>query len=289
MNRALFGPTALFLLWASAATAQAPTYLRSWPTFDVLPLGLASDGTTRLYAVDELGVLWMYAQAGTSLCNITSHSGHEGYGVAVLSDGTIVAAEYSGPFVNRTSKYCVPISSWTTGGPPTYLAVDNADNVYVTEDNSDKVQVFTKDGAFVREWPSPHPTGIAIHAGVVYVVGHLDGLIHSYMLDGTPVGSFAHGLCCPDQLAADANGRLYAADKSLGQIRCFAANGTALWTVGPNVSGYPYNPARFVSVTVASDGTIFAGDYDHRRFVVLGAGVTPALRSSFGALKAHYR
>jgi len=289
MNRFLLGPTSLLLLWASVATAQVPTYLRSWPTFGALPLGLATAGTARLYMVDERGIVWMYAQTGTTLCDITSHSGQEGYGVAVLSDGTVVAAEHTGPLVDRTSMFCVPISSWSTGGPATYLAVDDADNVYVTEDISDKVQVFTKAGAFIREWPSPHPTGIAIHAGVVYVVGRLDGVVHSYLLDGTPVGSFAHGLCCPDQLAADAFGRLYAADKSLGQIRCFAADGTGLWTLGPNVSGYPYNPARFVSVTVSGDGTIFAGDYDHRRFVVLGAGPTPALRSSFGALKAHYR
>jgi len=169
------------------------------------------------------------------------------------------------------------------------LAADVANNVYVTEAASDKVQVFSKNGGPLRAWSSPHPTGIAYRASVVYVVGQFDGLVHSYFPDGTPVGPFAHGLCCPQQLAVDADGKLYVADMSLGQLRCFDADGTVLWTLGPDVQGYPYNPARFVSVTVSSDGTIFAGDYDHRRIVVLGAGATPILRSSFGALKAHYR
>jgi len=289
MNRSLLGPTALLMVWASVATAQAPTYLRSWPTSGDLPLGLATDGATRLYQVDEVGTVWTYSLTGTSLCSQIAFVGHEAYGIAFLSDGSVVTtgADLADPLVRRGTG-CHQFIEWVTGAPPTYLAADVANNVYVTEATSDKVQVFSKYGAPLRAWSCPHPTGIAYRASVVYVGGG-DGLVHSYFPDGTPWSSFAHGLCCPEQLAVDANGNLYAADMSLGQLRCFAADGTVLWTLGPNLAGYPYNPARFVSVTVASDGTVFAGDYDHRRIVVLGAGATPTLRSSFGALKAHYR
>jgi DNA-binding beta-propeller fold protein YncE len=290
MNRSLLGSTALLMLWASVATAQAPTYLRSWPTSGDIPLGLATDGATRLYQVDEVGTVWIYSLTGTSLCSRTTLVAHEEYGIAFVPDGSFVfTSNYplSGALVRRGFA-CSPVSAFDTAGQPTYLAADVANNVYVTEAASNRVEVFSKFGAPARAWSCPHPTGIAYRASVVYVVGG-DGLVHSYFPDGTPWSSFAHGLCCPEQLAVDANGNLYAADMSLGQLRCFDANGTVLWTLGPNVPGYPYNPARFVSVTVSSDGTIFAGDYDHRRIVVLGAGVTPTLRRSFGALKAHYR
>src|SRR5690349_7531863 len=207
MTRSVLGTAALLILWASVATAQAPTYLRSWPTVGDIPLGLATDGTTCLYVVDEVGTVWMYSLTGTSICSQVPYIACEASSIAFRSDRSIVTAgrDLFAPLL-RFGTGCSQFNERTLGAPPTYLAVDIANNVYVTEDASNKVQVFLRFG--VREWPSPHPTGIAYHAGVVYVVGGLGGLVHSYFPDGTAVGSFAHGLCCPRQLAAGADGKL---------------------------------------------------------------------------------
>jgi sugar lactone lactonase YvrE len=66
-------------------------------------------------------------------------------------------------------------------GPDGGIAVDSAGNVYVVDQNNDRIQKFTNDGKFITNWgsrgtgdgmfdgPSLGPSGIAIdHRGYVY-------------------------------------------------------------------------------------------------------------------------
>jgi outer membrane protein assembly factor BamB len=92
-----------------------------------------------------------------------------------------------------------------------------------------------------------------------------------------------------EQLAIDASGNLYIADWGAFQLRKFAPNGTTLWTVSSSVPGYSFGPLRQHGVTVAADGTIYVGDYDHRRVLVFTQGSTATAAMSWGRLKARFR
>ena len=67
---------------------------------------------------------------------------------------------------------------FATLSTPTDIATDNAGNVYVLDSENDKVQKFTTNGTFVKEWSIQRtnasdlvPTAIsADNAGNVYVI-----------------------------------------------------------------------------------------------------------------------
>ncbi|MGZ5550990.1 MAG: hypothetical protein ACXW07_09565 [Nitrososphaeraceae archaeon] len=77
---------------------------------------------------------------------------------------------------------------------PTDIATDNAGNVYVLDTENDKVQKFTTDGTFVKEWNIQRtkaselvPTDIAIDssAGNVYVLDGGSNKVQKYTTNGT--------------------------------------------------------------------------------------------------------
>ena len=116
----------------------------------------------------------------------------------------------------------------------------------------------------------------------------LDGHIQVFSTDGVPQGSILTGAQLGEQLSTDGT-HLYLADHGGKELKCFTTGGQLLWKVGPVVTGYPYPSARFSSVTVADDGTIYAGDFDNRRILVFSPPPTATLGETFGAIKARYR
>ncbi len=282
---------ALFLILASPAAVLAqPAFVTSWNSVGI-PLGLLLDEAGHIYSTCESGsgaALRKFDLAGNLLSVFGQADPYEGYGVARLSDGSIAVADYGGR-VQRFSDSGALLSSWPTGGQAVYLAVDASDNIYVTDGNGDRVREFNSNGVLLANWPSPHPTGIAYAGGVVYVVGRNNGLLSKYAPDGAPLGTFPTGLTAAEQLSIDASGNLFIADWGALQLRKFAPNGTVVWTLGSSVPGYSFGPVRYHGVTVAPDGTIYTGDYDHRRILVLKEGLTPTAGMSWGQLKVRYQ
>lgn len=286
------GTLVLACFSATLALAQAPTFLGSWPTVG-LPLGLATDAANDVYLVDEgtQAAIHKYSPWGTPLAAINPGAIFEAYGLAFLSDQSILVADYYGRTISRyNSATGSPMGSWVSGGSnAVYLAADELDNVYVTSDNSDEVFRYSSGGILLGSWSSPHPTGIAYFQGVVYVMGLFNGLVSKYQPDGTPLGSFPTGLSTVDQISFDAQGHLYLADRGLNMLKCMDRDGSTRWTVGPTVPGYSYGSPQFISVTVAQDGTIYAGDFAHRRVLVFGTAPTATRTSTFGAVKTGSR
>jgi sugar lactone lactonase YvrE len=188
------------------------------------------------------------------------------------------------PLANTVS--CASLSSWTNP-EPTGLAVDSAGNVYVVDDSTNLVDVYTGAGAFIRSVGSGHlssPAGVAVDgSGNIYVTDEVQSIYTSgsvqYQVDvfngitsGTP-GAFstswgtsasAAGLWGnPVGIAANSAGAsLYVADQNTGVIQVFGPGGTALtqWgssgTTGDGTFGYP------VGVALDASGKVYVADED---------------------------
>src|SRR5262245_11741577 len=94
----------------------------------------------------------------------------------------------------------------------TGLSVDSHGNVYVADEASRRVEVFSSAGTPLREWPVSAPPGrIAIDAAdTVYV--RVDGGVQRFKTDGTLLGTFtAPGR---DAIAVDSRGNVFVEDAS---------------------------------------------------------------------------
>jgi NHL repeat len=80
----------------------------------------------------------------------------------------------------------------TTLSTPTDIAIDSTGNVYVLDGENDKVQKFTTDGIFVKEWNIQRTkaselvsTDIAADsAGNVYVIDAGSNIVQKFTTDG---------------------------------------------------------------------------------------------------------
>jgi len=273
------------------AMCQPPTFIGSWPSGG-LPLGLALDASGSLYVADEHNAvgLRVFSQGGVPMGTFNPGGFIESYGIGILSDQSIIFADYYGNRVLRYSAGGTFLSQFATGGTRSaWLAVDESDNVYVTDDQEDKVRKFTSSGALLTQWAVTHPSGVAYTNGQVFVTEMFNGQIKVFSPTGTPQGSFANGATFAQELTANGTGQLYLGDHGTHQLRCFSTDGTLLWTLGPNVPGYPFASVDLVSVVQAPDGTLFAGDFNNRNVLIFVPTPVATARNSFGALKARYR
>ena len=273
------------------ANAQAPVHVTSWPTVDI-PLGIAvgPDGLVYVGAQHAGSAMaHVYTQAGDEVNQIGGGS-PETYGLGFLGTGELLIARYYDARVDRFTVGGVFLGTWNMGGSNAlYLAVDPDDNVYVTDDNGDRVRKVNSAGVPVANWPVAHPSGIAFLNGKVYVAGMFSGTISVFLPDGTPAGSFPTGTTWAEQLSVDNSGNLLLADVGSSQLKCFEPDGTVLWTLGPNIPGYVAGSCKHMSVAQGPNGTLLVGDYDNRRILVLGQQPTAATSVSWGHVKSQYR
>lgn len=276
----------------SSVRAQSPQFLSSWST-PAAPLGLAVGPDGLLYVGEPAGPstgLRLYGQDGSA--HGVFLTGTEVHGLGFLSSGYLLAAEYVNEYIG-----VYPLAGgfrrilYWQGVYELYIAVDAQDRAYFTDDRNGQVALARTvgNGQILKQWAVPHPTGICLTNGLVYVASATSGTISSFMPDGTPVGSFPTGATAPQQLATDAAGDLLLADHGLHQLKCFRTDGTLVWTLGPIVPGYPYGTCDFMSVTVSTGGIIFAGDAINHRILRFTPQSTPVGLSSWGRIKALYR
>ncbi len=117
---------------------------------------------------------------------------------------------------------------------PSHLALDREGNLHVTDADNGRIEVFSGEGVFVREYG---------RANV-----------------GVPLKE-PYGIC------AGTDGNLYVADRDLGRILVFAPNGSQI-----NVFSKPgSNPGELSSprgIAVGTEGRIFVADTGNRRVSV---------------------
>lgn len=282
---------ALVAMLPAEVRAQAPDLLASWPTADI-PLGMAVASNGLVYVGTQSGgsaLAHIYTQRGVPAGEIGGSS-PETYGVGFLHSGELLVAEYYSHIVNLFSPGGASAGTWALpGNNALFLAVDNLDDVYITDDNGDHMRKVSSGGAVLADWSTPHPAGVAFLNGLVYVAGMWNGIMSVYSPNGTLAASFPTGCTWAEQLSVDSSGNLLLTDHGLHQLKCFRPDGTLLWTLGPSVPDYGPGICDFFSVVPGAGGTILAGDYANRRVLILGARPTPTRLASWGSLKAKFR
>jgi len=98
---------------------------------------------------------------------------------------------------------------------PTNVWVAPSGQIYVTDRENNRIQVFDPDGRFLTLWPDLHSVdAIFIRNGVMYAGAGLDNKILKLDLSGKLLGSWGPpgGIQYPHGLCADTNGNLYVAE-----------------------------------------------------------------------------
>lgn len=170
---------------------------------------------------------------------------------------------------------------------PTGMAFDSNWNVYVTDECTNRVSFYTKDGDYIGKWNEKpglgadnldRPAGIAINKAdnSVYVTDPTNHRIQKRTTDGRILaqwGSYGHGageLDMPWGIAVDRQGNVYVADWRNDRIQKFSADGKFLLQFGRSGTGEG-EFSRPSGVAVDKDGVIYVSDWMNNRLQVFDA------------------
>jgi len=142
------------------------------------------------------------------------------------------------------------------------------DRVYVADFDNDRVQVFTRDGAFLFAWGSTGadpgqfrgPAGLAVdREGSVFVADHYNHRIQKFSGDGLHLGGWNAGdaEATPLGLAVDGDGRVYATDLDAGRVRVWSRGGDRLAEWGDLAEPW--------GIAVDAGGDIWVADHGRDR------------------------
>ena len=203
------------------------------------PLPAAQVSTTAPAPVFEGA--WAYAPVGVI------DSGMAGaHGLALDESGQIYVAGDGGVRVLRGDGTLV--REWNTGSPATCIALDEE---HVFLGGRTRIEVFTRDGAFVRAWGEEgdapwqlrHVTSLAVRGAEVFVADAGNRRVHRFDLAGDYIGAIgardpttgAVGLVVPSphlDLFVDAEGVLHVANPGRGRVERYSADGALLGAWG---------------------------------------------------------
>ncbi len=212
------------------------SYLRSWGSGQIAdPHGIFITSDDRVCIVDrDAHQVLIFDLYGQLKCELGERGRprfrlpfNHPTGVAVASDGEIYVSDgYGNSRVHRFSAEGVYLSSWGEPGngpgqftTPHAVWVTRQNQVLVADRENNRIQVFERDGTFVRAWSDHyHPMDIwEDQRGMIYVTDQIPRL-SMLTPDGDlvgrcrPVPQMAHGIW------GDALGNLYCCETS-GDIR----------------------------------------------------------------------
>ena len=160
-------------------------------------------------------------------------------------------------------KFSVPLS----------LHIDKYDRVYVADSENHRIQVFDRQGQFLRtigrkgrgEGEFALPTGVAVdEEGCVYVVDSGNRRVQKfdpegrYLLQWGSSGRREGGVqfAVPSGIAIGKDGTIYVADSKLGRIQCFDRSGNILFAFGERGRG-PGVLSRPTHLTTDREGNLW--------------------------------
>jgi hypothetical protein len=185
---------------------------------------------------------------------------------------------------------------WGSSGPgdgqfqvPQGVAVNGAGDVYVADQNNNRIQKFTADGVFILRWGSfgsndgqlGSPTGVAVDgAGNVYVADWGNYRVGKFTSDGTFIQQIGVGYfqAQPRMLTIAPNGDLYVTEST--RVSEFTTSGTLVRNWGSQGNGQgQFNAARGIVADAASN--VYVADANNSN--VQKFSPTGQFLSSFGS------
>jgi DNA-binding beta-propeller fold protein YncE len=165
---------------------------------------------------------------------------------------------------------------------PSSIALDDKNDLYVSDEWLNRITIFNKDGDFLGKWGQSgtgdgqlnKPAGVAIHGDTLLLTDSQNNRIQKFGLDGTyrgQFGSFGSGqgqFNLPWGISIDAQGLVYVADWRNDRIQQFNMDGEWQATFGQSGTniGQFKRPA---SVCTDEDGDIYVADWGNNRVQVL--------------------
>jgi DNA-binding beta-propeller fold protein YncE len=165
---------------------------------------------------------------------------------------------------------------------PTDIALDSAENVYVTDEWLNRIAIFTKDGDWVGAWGAvgqgdgefDKPSGIIFDAeDNLYLVDTGNNRIQKFIKDGRFLakwgreGSGDGEFNMPWGIDTDDEGNVYVADWRNDRIQKFTADGRFLMKFGSSGRGEG-EFRRPTDVAVDKEGLIYVADWDNDRLQI---------------------
>ena len=170
---------------------------------------------------------------------IKSFTGINGYGIAVNSKDEIVFAQYNGDIVilDRTGKRLQSIKKSQHGFQNLFgIAVDDNDNIYVTDNGSRSVFKFDKNGTQIKKVKpaakNPDLWGIAVSGNQVIVVDEKNHQLLSFTRDLEFVKKIDLRSGGPIGVACDEEGKMYVCDFDQHGVKVLSAQGELLYSFG---------------------------------------------------------
>lgn len=167
------------------------------------------------------------------------------------------------------------------------ICIDKDGYVYVSDPGNNRVQIFTQNGNFIKQW-NISAGGMTIFSNTLYVTtsgGGSDGRICLYDLDGRLKNSWLvpdentadNQVCCLNDIAVDKNRNVYVTEFGYNRILKYTGNGILLqtWVHGP---GGPQDRFYFPAGIVIKNNEVFVSDSRNYRIIVFDLEGNP-LRS----------
>ncbi len=226
-------------------------------------------------------------------------------GVAIDSAGNVYVTEFSGNRVQKFTPEGVLLSQWgvegvgfgssqpgETGGlaqglfgNPTGIAIDDADNVYVSESGTSRVQKFSTDGELLGSWGSVGTgPGEFLSAMVVtvdsqdrvYVTDWGDSRVQVFDADGQFLmtwgerGTEPGQLINPTGIAVDHEGNIWVVDRGNHRIQQYTPEGQFLSQFG-SLGAAPGSFSTPTGIAFDDSGNLYIAEVNNSRIQVLDA------------------
>ncbi len=169
---------------------------------------------------------------------------------------------------------------------------DAEGNIYVFDSGNDRIQKFSPDRQFIREWPIEGSDRVEYNKPLgavdpvnerVYVVTELYPRVQVFDLEGNLLNTWGEfggkegQFRAPSDVAVAPDGTVWISDKGIARIQHFDADGAFLGMIGGERGGEPGQFNQVTGLFIDNDYNIYVADFGNGRIQVVRPDGTPLL------------